>query len=309
MGLVKLNSEVTLSLPNYFKISLLIIATSFLAYSLYWTVFSVFWVYNITINITALMQVLEINHPLQQNLIIVQEYAASAGYFLAFIGAIFVIQSTVQFIKNNKKYRDYLSKALLFEAFFFLMLIPSSIQHFLGFVFSWTYVDVYVGLSFLLQALLIALPFLMFRRSLRKPQNQDSILKWIAIGAPSVVLGFWFKYLFLWLYALSPLDSNQANLATIIGTLNSFVTLLIAFIITSLACIVIYRRKRLNTNLVGIGLILFGSYFIIYNLVSILVPVYNSFLYLTDFWMAVLPILGIAVIEVKSFNINKAGDD
>ena len=295
-----------LSLPNCFKISLLIIATSFLAYSLYWTVFSVFWVYNITFNITASMQVLGIISPLQQNLIIIQEYAASAGYFLAFIGAIFAIKSIVQFIEYNKKYRDYLSKALLFEAFFFLMLIPSSIQHLLGFAFSWNYVDVYVGLSFLLQALLIALPFLMLRCNLKKTKNQASLLKWIAIGAPSVVLGFWFKYLFLWLYALSPLDSNQTNLATIIGTFNSFVTLLIAFIITSVACIIIYRRKRFNTSLAGIGLILFGSYFIIYNLVSILVPVYKYFLYLTDFWMAVLPILGIALIKMKSFNINKA---
>ena len=308
MGLLKSNSEVKLSLPNCLKISLLIIATSFLVYSIYWTVFSVFWVYNITINITSVMQVLNIVIPLQQTLIIIQEYAASAGYFLAFIGAIFATQSTIQFIKKQEKYRDNLSKALFFEAFFFLMLLPSSIQHFLGFVFSWTYVDVYVGLSFLLQALLIALPFLILRRNIKKPRNQDLILKWIKIGVPLVVLGFWFKYSFLWLYALSPLDTNQANLASIIGAVNSFVTLLIAFIITSLTCIVLYRKRRVNTSLVGIGLILFGSYFVIYDLVSIWVPVYQSFLYLTDFWMAVLPILGIAALEVKTFNINKAED-
>jgi hypothetical protein len=297
-------SDIKLNFPNYLKISLLIIASSFLVYSIYWTVYSVFWVYNITFNIAALMQFLNIISPLQQNLIIIQEYAASAGYFLAFIGAMFAVQCTVMFLKNNESYLDSLGKTLLFEAFFFLMLIPSSIQHFLGSVLSWSFVDIYVGLSFLLQALLIALPLLRLRRSLRKPQNQASILKWVAISMPSVVLGFWFKYLFLWLDTLSPLDTNQANLASIVGAVNSFVTLLVAFIITSLACLVLYRKRIVNTRLVGIGLILFGSCFLIYDLVSIWVPIYSSYLYLTDFWMVVLPILGIAVLKVKSFNIN-----
>jgi hypothetical protein len=294
-------------LANYLKISLLIIVASFLVYSFYWTVYSVFWVYNITVNIVAMMQVLNIMSPLQQNLIIVQEYAASAGYFLAFIGAIFAVQCTVLFIKSEK-FLDKLGKTLLFEAFFFLLLIPSSIHHLLGFFLSWTFVDVYVGVSFLLQALLVALPFLMLSYNLRMPKNQSSILKWIAIGAPSVVLGFWVKYLFLWLDTLVPLNTNQANLASIIGAVNSFVTLLIAFIITSIACLALYQRRRLNTSLIGIALILFGSYFLIYDLFSIWVPVYRSYLYLTDFWMAVLPILGIALLKVKSFDINRAKD-
>lgn len=304
MKQLKSNSEVKLNLPNYLKISLLIIVTSFLVYSIYWTVYSVFWVYNITISITAMMQVLNIISPLQQNLIIIQEYAASAGYFLAFIGAIFAVQCTVMFIKNNEKYLDKLGKALLLEAFFFLLLIPSSIHHLLGFVLSWTYVDIYVGLSFLLQALLIALPFLMLLRNLRKLQNQASILKWMAIGAPLVVLGFWFKYLFLWLDTLSPLNTNPANLASIVGAVNSFVTLLITSTVVSIACFVFYRKNKVNTSLVGIGLILFGNHFIIYDLVSIWVPVYSSCLYLTDFWMVVLPILGIAVLRIKSVSIN-----
>jgi hypothetical protein len=305
MGIFKSNSDIKLNLPNYLKISLLIIASSFLAYSLYWTVFSVFWIYNVTINITTLFRIVNISSNLQQNIIIIQEYAASAGYFLALIGAIFAVQCAVLFIKNNEKYLDRLSKTLLFEALFFLMLIPSSIQHLLGFVLSWTNVDIYVGLSFLLQALLIAPTVIILSISIRKPQNQ-SILKWITISAPSVVLGFWFKYLFFWLGTLSPMGPKQANLVSIIGAVNSFVTLLIAGIITSLACLVLYRKRRINTSLVGIVLILFGSHFIIYDLVSIWVPIYRSFLYISDFWMIVLPILGIAVLKVKSFNLNTA---
>lgn len=286
-------------LPSYLKISLLIVVFSFLAYSIYWAAYSAFWVYNLTFNIVTFLGEMNIG-TLQSSVIIMQEYAASAGYFLALIGAIFVVQCAVLFIKNDEKYLDRLRKALFFEALFFLLLIPSSIHHLLGVALSWTFVDIYVGLSFLLQALLIALPFLMLSRNLGKPQNQASILKWIAIAAPSVVWGFWVKYFFLWLDALSPLGPQQASVASIVGVANSCLTLLIAGIITSAACIILYRKGKVDTRLVGIALILLGSYFIIYDLVSIWVPIYSSFLYLTDFWMAVLPILGIAVLKPKN---------
>ena len=140
----------------------------------------------------------------------------------------------------------------------------------------------------------------MLSHNIRKPQNLASILKWIAIAAPSVVWGFWVKYFFLWLDALSPLGPQQASVASIVGVANSCLTLLIAGIITSAACIILYRKGKVDTRLVGIALILLGSYFIIYDLVSIWVPIYSSFLYLTDFWMAVLPILGIAVLKPKN---------
>jgi len=293
-----------IELPKYLKISLLIVASSFLAYSIYWAAYTVFWVYNLTFNIAAFLRVMNIG-TLQYGAIIFQEYSASAGYFLALIGAILAVQCTFMFIKNDKRYLDRLGKALFFEALFFLLLIPSSIHHLLGVALSWTYVDVYVGLSFLLQALLIAPPVLMLSRNLRKPQNYTSILKWITIAAPSVVFGFWVKYLFLWLDTFSPLGPKQASLASIVGAVNSCLTLLIASIITSIACLVLYRKRKVDTRLAGIALILFGSYFIIYDLVSIWVHVYSSFLYLTDFWMIVLPILEIAAFKLKPFNVTQ----
>jgi hypothetical protein len=295
---------VNLELPRYLKISLLIVAFSFLVYSVYWTAYSVFWVYNITVNIVSSMQILNIISPMQQTLIIIQEYAASAGYFLAFIGAILAVQCAILFMKKDQKYLNKLGKALLFEAFFFLLLIPSSVHHLLGVALAWTFVDVYVGLSFLLQALLIALPCLMLSRKLGNPQNRASTLKWVAIAAPLAVFGFWVKYLFLWLDTLHPLDANQASLASIVGATNSCLTLLIAGVVTSATCLVLYRKREVDTRLVGAALILLGSHFIIYNLVAIWVPVYSSYLYLTDFWMTVLPILGIAVLKLKTFNVN-----
>ncbi|TRO47923.1 hypothetical protein E2P60_02085 [Candidatus Bathyarchaeota archaeon] len=292
-----------MELPSHLKISLLIIAFSFLVFSAYWAVYSVFWVYNITINITSWLQALSIISPMQQIIIIIQEYAASTGYFLAFIGAIIAIRCTILYIKNDKKYLDELGKALFLEALFILLLIPSSVHHLLGAALSWTYVDIYVGLSYLIQVLFIAPPFLKLAYNLRKPQNQASILKWVTIAAPLTIWGFWIKYLFLWSDTLSPLGPKQATLGTVVGAAKSCLTLLIAGIITFATCLILYRKRKVDTRLVGVTLILIGSHFIIYYLVSIWVNVYSSFLYLTDFWMTAFPILGIAALGTKSFNV------
>ncbi len=291
-------------MPIYLKTSLFLIAISFLAYSIYWTAYSVFWIYHLTININtwfaAGTTLFGGGDTLEFGVLLVQEYGASVGYFLALIGSVFAIQSIVLFTKNDEKYRDRLGKAFLFEALFFILLIPSGIHHLLGVVLSWTYVDMYVGLSFLLQALLIVPPFLILSHNLRKPQKHASILKWIAIAALLFVFGFWLKYLFLWLDALLPLGPKQATLMSTVGAANAMLTLLVAGILTAVACYTFYQKKKMNKCLVGTALILFGSYFIIYDLVSIWVPVYSSFLYLTDFWMITLPILGIAIIKLRS---------
>ena len=295
-------------MPSYLKISLLIVAFSFLAYSIYWAAYSVFWIYNLTFNIATFLQEMNIS-TLQYGAIIFQEYGASIGYFLALIAAVLAVQCTIMFIKNDKKHLDTFGKALFFEAVFFLLLIPSSIHHLLGVALSWNNVDVYVGLSFLLQTLLIAPPLLMLSHKLRKQQNHASIQKWLTIAAPATVWGYWVKYLFLWLDTFSPLGPEQASLASVTGAANSCLTLLIAGIITSATCLVLHRKRKVNTKLAGAALILLGSYFIIYDLVAIWVHVYSSFLYLTDFWMTVLPILGIAVLKLKPFSVNTANQE
>jgi hypothetical protein len=122
------------------KPSKLITVFSFLVYGIYWGTYTVFWVYNLTFNIATFLLAMNIV-TLQSDAIIVQEYSASAGYFLALIGAILVVHCTVLFIKNDKKYLDRLDKALFFETIFFLLLIPSSLHHLLGIALSRTLSD------------------------------------------------------------------------------------------------------------------------------------------------------------------------
>ncbi len=92
------------------------------------------------------------------------------------------------------------------------------------------------------------------------------------------------------LWKLSP-----AGLIDIIGSANSLLTLLVAAIVTCTAVLISITKKKLDFKLAGIAIILVGSYFVIYDLVSVWSPIYRDFLPLTDFWMITLPILGTAI--------------
>ena len=113
------------------------------------------------------------------------------------------------------------------------------------------------------------------------------------------VFGLWSYAALLWVYALSPLGPAQASLISNIGAANSILTLLIAGIVTSITFLDFNKKKILSARLVGISIILIGIYAVVYALVSIWVPIYFSFLQLTQIWLLVLPILGIAVTKIK----------
>jgi hypothetical protein len=69
-------------------------------------------------------------------------------------------------------------------------------------------VDVYVGLSYLLKALLIVLPLSLLSQKIRNPQNPAAILKMVTIAGPLFIFALWFKYLFLWIDTLVPINTQ-----------------------------------------------------------------------------------------------------
>jgi hypothetical protein len=134
---------------------------------------------------------------------------------------------------------------------------------------------------------------------LKNKQSHATIKKWICIAAPLFVFGFWFKYLFLWIDTLAPMGPQQATIASTVGAVNSWITLLFAGVLTAFACLGYYKTKKINKYLMGTALIVFGDYFIIYDLISIWVSVYAWFFYVTDIWMITFSILGIALLKLK----------
>jgi hypothetical protein len=98
-----------------------------------------------------------------------------------------------------------------------------------------------------------------------------------------------------WVYALSPSAPSQASFLWFLGFVNSWLTLLVAALFTTVVCLSFWRHRKPNLIFVGAAICLVGVYFIIYDVVSVWVPVYRDFLPLTDFWMVTLPILGVAL--------------
>ena len=288
-------------LPKYLKICLLTVALSFLAYSIYWAIITPFAAIEVFSFIeTPTFQNSAMNTPLEVKLLLSQEISVAIGYITNLIAAVLALKSLIYYIRKNEKWQSTLGKALIAEAVFYLLFIPTILHHMGGAIISMAGSVLFVGLSYLLQALLIVPPFMVLGLKLKNNQSQAIIKKWACIAAPLFVFGFWFKYLFLWIDTLFPMGPQQTTIASTVGAVNSWITLLFASVLTVLACSSYYKTEKMNKWLVGIAIILFGGYFIIYDLVSIWVPVYGWFFYITDIWMITLSILGLAILKLKT---------
>lgn len=145
--------------PKFLKVAVLIVAFSFLAYSVYWAVIVPFTSYEVWVFISGpVFQNSPMNTPLSVALLFLQEYVAAVGFVVNMIAAVFAFQATSQYLKNEQKWQTNLGKALLCEAIFFLLFIPTVIHHMGGALISMAGTDFFVGLSYLLQIVLIVPP-------------------------------------------------------------------------------------------------------------------------------------------------------
>jgi hypothetical protein len=229
-------------------------------------------------------------------LLFIQEYASVVNCYLQLTCGIFALYSAVLYLRKNQKYLAKLRIAIIFLALFYLLFVPACIHHLVGTALSWPMVSIGVGLSYLLQALLIVPTLLILSQKIRKTQNTTQILKWASITSPLFVFALWFKYLFLWIDTLAPMNTQIVNPLNIVGTVNSLFTLLVAGALIAAGGLALNINRASSKKLLAAGLILVGAFFIIYTIVSLFVLIYASFWYLTDFWMLTLPIIGIALV-------------
>jgi hypothetical protein len=283
------------------KLALLIVAGSFLAYSIYWLINGVIWGYTVTQMLLHINQIsiLTSMGAAALTALFIQEICSVANSFVILFCGVFAFQSAVFYLKKNPKYFQRLRWALVLLAVFSLLLVPASVHHLLGVAFGWSMVDVYVGLSYLLQALLIVPPLLILSQKMRKPQDIAPILKWATIAAPLFVFALWLKYAFLWIDTLVPMNTHQSNPLSTVGAVIAIFTLLIAALAITFGCLKLNKNRADAKKLFAVGLVLVGVFFIVFSVVALFVPIYASFWYLTDFWMLTLPVLG-AVLLLKS---------
>jgi hypothetical protein len=110
------------------------------------------------------------------------------------------------------------------------------------------------------------------------------------------VFGFWIRHGLLWVYAIWPSETQHWNFFGTVGFANSLLTLLLAGVVCTVVCLVFRQKQKLNIWLAVIAISLIGVYFVIYDLVSVWDPIYRAYLSLTDFWMIILLVLGVAVL-------------
>jgi hypothetical protein len=289
-----------MNLNNKFlmKTTLIIVAISYLFYTIYQAITTTLFITHFPTVIAVLPTHITSSHPsLQLGLFLFQEIAGSAGGYLRLAGALIAVNCALLYFRDDAKYLEKFRLVLLFESLYFLLLLPAAANHLIGSIISTSaFLNFYTGVTCLLQAVLIFPPLFMLSRKLKNGQNLLSIEKWACIAAPMYVFGFWVRHGLLWVYALSASAPPQAGFFEAVGLTDSLVTLLVTALVTTFICLAFMQTQKLNTRLMGVAVILFGLYFVIYDLVSLWVPVYHAFLPLTDFWMVTLPILGIAVL-------------
>ena len=302
----KVANQTNTQLPATLKLALLIVAGSFLAYSIYWLINGVIWGYTVTQMLLHINQIpiLTSMGAAALTALFIQEICSVANSFVILFCGVFAFQSAVFYVRKNPKYFQRLRWALVLLAVFSLLLVPASVHHLLGVAFGWAMVDVFVGLSYLLQALFIVPPLLILSQKMRQPQNPAPMLRWATIAASLFAFALWLKYAFLWIDTLSPMNMHESNPLSTVGTVNSLFTLLIAASVITIGCLKLNKNRTNGVKLLAVGLILVGAFFIIFSLVALSVPIYASFWYLTDFWMLTLPILGGALLINQTKTVN-----
>jgi len=287
----------------FLKKALLFVSIIFLLYTIYHAIITTVFLYNFIPRIGQLPDVIQlpenfISSTFPWALLLMQEFASSIGIYLRFFGGVFALSSAYLFNKNDSRYLGRFSKVVLFESLYFVLFIPSGINHVILSFSEFTFIgfNLYTGASFLLQGLII-FPTL-FSLSRKLNVNKATIdLRVLGVAATLYVFVIWIKHAFFWFFALSPLGGQSGSLLETIGTVNSLLTLMVAALITLFACLPLIRKtKNRNLRLIGAALILIGSHFAIYLIISVWIPVYSSFLGLTEFWMVSLLILGIVVM-------------
>ena len=277
---------------------LLVVALSFLLYNLYLVITATIFISHFPSIVTQLPHFIRSSQPnLQLALFLFQELSGLVGSYLRLIGAVFALNSAMLFLRRDPNYLGKLGYALLFESLYFLLLLPAAMNHLVGSLISTSaLLNLYTGVSFLFQVALIFPPLFMLSRKLKSSKDQSSILKWAGVASILYVLGFWVKHGLMWVYAISPLETQRGSLVGTVGFVNSWLTLLIAAVFCAIVFLTFKQKNKLNIKLIGITAILVGGYFLVYDLVSVWDPTYRAFLPLTDFWMITLLIIGVTIL-------------
>ncbi len=230
------------------------------------------------------------------------ELIGEVGLILRFAGACFVLVFVLFLARKGEAIFSNLARAVVLEGMYYLFNLPFIVSLFAR--PNTSIVNVEAGLSYALQIVFVAPAFLILYFKVRKPTSARlDLYKWGAVALIGFTFGLWVKHFLLNLYAL-PIDI--ADPVLLIGLINSAFTMLFAGLILAIALLPIIRKEsgEFSSRLVGIGLLLVGTYVLIYLLISLVNQIYLNFLTLTDVWAIAYLVAGIGFIRKRTLIIH-----
>jgi hypothetical protein len=276
----------------YIKKALLIVAVSYLLFNIYQAAITTAFVVHFPLAVSRLSGFIVSSQPnLQVGLFVFQESSASIGVYLRLAAGAFAVYSAFLFNKGDQRYLKNAKRMLLLESLYFALLIPAGINQLVGyFISTGPFLNINAGISAFLMAFVIFPPLFILSRKLKEPLGNPSNVRLAGFAASMYLFGLWLKHAFVWIIAFSP--SAQSGFPETAGSVNSWLTLLLAAVLLTAAWVTCKHRK----TLFAFALNLTGAYVVVYLLVSVWVPLYFSFLPLIELWPVSMLILGAALL-------------
>lgn len=230
------------------------------------------------------------------------ELIGEMGLILRFAGACFALFFVLVLARKREAILSNLSRAIVLEGIYYLFNLPFIVSLFAR--PNTSIINIEAGLSYALQIVFVAPAFLVLYFTIRNRSSTGlDMYKWGAVALIGFTFGLWVKHFLLNLYAL-PIDFADPVLS--VGLINSAFTMLFAGLILVIALLPIIRKEsgEFSSRLIGIGLLLVGTYVLIYLLISLVNQIYLNFLTLTDVWAIAYLVAGIGLIRKRTITIH-----
>jgi hypothetical protein len=278
------------------KFWIVVTLCSFLLYVLYWLSPSLQLLYTYFANATSVSELL-------RPYFIADYLIQTIGQIFRFIGVSIALISAYLIWRPNPRPFSMVKKkvviALLFEATYYLAVLPISILYILRETFA------IVGLTYLLQILLVSPILIIVGLKILHTEELigTGVLKWVCFGGIFYLGGIWVNNVFRWLSmtgstGLSFLFSGINSL----GFLNSIATLSLSLVFAVIGSFYLLKKRVFRTRIFAIALILLGLHFVGYVLFSTVTGAL-SYLLLTEIWPITLLGLGLSMLRGKNASI------
>jgi hypothetical protein len=203
--------------------------------------------------------------------------------------------------------KKYFAIAILFEAIFWLAVLPEITKRI---AMGRDPLLLYVGVLLEILAagpLLLALGIKVWKY---KVGERNDLIKMGCLAGIGYIFAMWIYNMFRWVSMSGIFEAADPRLAvnlfsgiTVLGFLNTALTLTLSLVFAIAGSYMLIKRnnQKLATQLVGIAILLFGLYFVLYVLYAWFAPNEWAFvLVLTQIWLAPLVGLGVGLLKGKT---------